>query len=271
MIFECVILNPYEPDECNGDVLTASAVLKIGESITPDLTIDFNHNKDPLDDVRLLETNIMTMSDLWGDKIARKGALTGIIESDNEQVNEYIREGKIRGVSLHTRFNPDESSVCACELEESPSDKTFNNTENKECLNPLFLSIIGGDKIPCNGFGIKIIEDDDMKVRSKLDKQEPVDIEKAGCAVDDEIKKAELTEERVAEIVANAVSEGLQPLLEAISEINTEKAEDDEETTEDVEVEEFETTEDTKDKLDIEKSKPALKRDIFGLEIVKIE
>ncbi len=267
MKFKIVILCPYIPDECNGDILTGSGVLKISEKIDTNLLIDFNHEKNELKNTKLINTEILNLSQEWGDKIAKKGSLIGTIESTNDQVNECIKKGRIKGVSLHTRFNPDESDVCACEIEEKPEDKTFNNTENKECLIPKYLSLIGGDKVPCNGFDIIIEEDIMVNEEDKKNKQD----ENSG----NDVQKAEFSEEMKKEL-AEIFAESLKPVVEAISNLKVEKADDEDnknsDKSEDKKNETTTTnvTEDSKDKLDIEKGKPEIKKDIFGLDVVKI-
>ncbi|MGL6298662.1 MAG: hypothetical protein ACRC1M_05775 [Methanobacteriaceae archaeon] len=258
MIFKCVILPTYIPDECNGDILTASGALKISEKIGTDLKIDFNHEENELKDIKLIDTEILKMSQDWGGKVARKGSLIGTVESTNDQVDECIEKGRIIGVSIHTRFNPDESNVCACEIEEKPEDKTFNNTENKECLIPKFLSLIGGNKTPCNGFEI-MVEEKKKEENTETD-----------------VTKAELSEEKIGEIVANALAEGLKPLNDAISKLNVEKADGENTPAEEDKKDEATTettntvTEDSKDKLETKKAKPKVKTDVFGLPVVKI-
>lgn len=265
MKFKCVILCPYVKDECNGDILTGSGVLKISEKIDTNLLIDFNHEENELKDIELIDTEILNMSQEWGDKIAKKGSLIGTVESTNDQVNECIKNRNIKGVSIHTRFNPDESNVCACEIEENPEDKTFNNTENKECLIPKYLSLIGGKKTPCNGFSIEIMEEDTMVEETKTEEK------KEGS---EDIKKSELSDEAKKEIAA-LFAEAIKPVTEAISNLNIEKSDEEDKPSEEDKKDENSTetknvTEDSKDKVDIKKAKPDIKTDIFGLEVVKI-
>ena len=180
----CVI--PANEEDSQGDTLSSEDIKRIFTSFNNQDNFEIYHQGDQVDGITLLENYINKAEEPVGDRMAPEGSWLITMKITNPTIQEMVNKHDFEGVSLSSKVK----KSCGLNL---PAITTYTDVGDMECLDPIFISLVGKlatDGGPANGYPLEVMDYTTYIKKSKNGGQK-VDIVDIVNALKDLIKKAE--------------------------------------------------------------------------------
>lgn len=212
VVLPCSNKNELVPD-CRKQIYKKEEIAILLSTEANNCLFDFNHNNKKLDGIYTIENYQSKVEEYVNDVRVPVGSWIKIIFSENDWLNENIKNGTIKGVSNDFGINTTKP-YCKCNKNLNPGINTnvYNDIAEKECIIQHWLSFVD---YPCNFMPLesysydeyKIKNGENMKLTEKLNKlwnKEPENKEYIINNNDDLIRVInEISADKVEELKAN--------------------------------------------------------------------